>query len=610
MYNVNAKIYDSQFVIRDSTTSVSSTSGGLIVEGGVSARDTYVRGDVVVNNVKITPNLGDIARERQSILPSNISEWTTISNFVFNNEVTNGIKAIIYVSQSTSNTIWEINAVYNPNTTSWIYNTSFTGDVIDGLDFRVSKINDQAVVQFINTSNTEIKIRYRATTTAPPGIDPTLSTEILLNTTGSFIPNALLYATTEKTVGYANGVLYTSGQLVTTGLNSTNLNVSGSITAGNVITNRINVGNVLNTTDNGNIGIGTSSPNQYTALHIVEQSGTPASATSGTIMIDHEAPGGVSSIVFANSRDGTDYGYIQYQDDSTLNGTGSASRLYFGTVNDTSDHIVFAPSGNVGIATESPTLARLHVAGTSITNLVFSTGSMLVSTGTSNIVTSTTFPTSIYSVNWVRSSSGFVVSSDSRIKEDIIDVNDQSALEILRQLQPKTYSYVDKITRGEERVYGFIAQEVEQVLPHAVGTSRDYIPNVYDISTYSESNSHLTLDSKNFPQSVTNGSLLKLYNDKAQEIIVSIDEVVDNNIVRVSSSQILSQESYFVYGQRVDDFKSLNKDAIWTISTAALQEVDRQLVDTQNELENTNIQISNLENELLQIKSRLSAAGL
>jgi hypothetical protein len=32
-----------------------------------------------------------------------------------------------------------------------------------------------------------------------------------------------------------------------------------------------------------------------------------------------------------------------------------------------------------------------------------------------------------------------------------------------------------------------------------------------------------------------------------------------------------------VYGEEINDFHHLNKDAIWTIATAALQEVDRQL---------------------------------
>ena len=33
----------------------------------------------------------------------------------------------------------------------------------------------------------------------------------------------------------------------------------------------------------------------------------------------------------------------------------------------------------------------------------------------------------------------------------------------------------------------------------------------------------------------------------------------------------------FVYGQQVDDFVFLKKDSIYTVATAALQEVDRRL---------------------------------
>ena len=36
-------------------------------------------------------------------------------------------------------------------------------------------------------------------------------------------------------------------------------------------------------------------------------------------------------------------------------------------------------------------------------------------------------------------------------------------------------------------------------------------------------------------------------------------------------------DKIFVYGQQVDDFHFLKKDAIWTVATSALQEVDRQL---------------------------------
>jgi hypothetical protein len=40
---------------------------------------------------------------------------------------------------------------------------------------------------------------------------------------------------------------------------------------------------------------------------------------------------------------------------------------------------------------------------------------------------------------------------------------------------------------------------------------------------------------------------------------------------------VVAGNQLFVYGQQVDDFVFLKKEAIWTVATSALQEVDRQL---------------------------------
>ena len=52
----------------------------------------------------------------------------------------------------------------------------------------------------------------------------------------------------------------------------------------------------------------------------------------------------------------------------------------------------------------------------------------------------------------------------------------------------------------------------------------------------------------------------------------------------------------FVYGQRVDDFVFLKKDAIWTVATSALQEVDRQLQAEKARNDALEARISALEN--------------
>ena len=52
------------------------------------------------------------------------------------------------------------------------------------------------------------------------------------------------------------------------------------------------------------------------------------------------------------------------------------------------------------------------------------------------------------------------------------------------------------------------------------------------------------------------------------------EEVIENY---TKTATIYPGTQLFVYGQEVNDFVFLKKDAIWTVATSALQEVDRQL---------------------------------
>tara|TARA_R110001606_G_scaffold108187_1_gene233231 strand:- start:3691 stop:4482 length:792 start_codon:yes stop_codon:yes gene_type:complete len=230
--------------------------------------------------------------------------------------------------------------------------------------------------------------------------------------------------------------------------------------------------------------------------------------------------------------------------------------------------------------------------------------------------------------------------SDERIKSNIQDISDTVALDQLRLLQPKTYNYKDTIKRGKEPVIGFIAQEVKEVIPEAVQKRKAEIPNIYELANVSQSNvitftnfntSNLNANSSvinirtvtNEDKRITLASVIDEHTIQVVEDLTSFTGSVDENgnVITETIMTTYTQEEYdalepkdgitpditkeeydaladeekeaytlsysrtetvnvgdqiFVYGQEVDDFNFLRKETIFTIATAALQEVDRQ----------------------------------
>jgi hypothetical protein len=253
--------------------------------------------------------------------------------------------------------------------------------------------------------------------------------------------------------------------------------------------------------------------------------------------------------------------------------------------------------------------------------------------------------------------------SDRRIKKDIRELVDSEALSKFRLLKPSKYKYIEPLLSGRTHgdVYGFIAQEVAEVLPEGVtigadkGTNQGHIPNMMsmctvtketvDTDTYnamtieqrveyiheldSEEFSRVTvsinhsidlttLTQNNYSASDTTKSIsdfeknadgeyhpVIFYNKQKISRQANITRVINESTFIIddplfNDSQMISGNQVLLYGQRPNDFHRLNKDAIFTLSAAALQEVDRQQ-------QADKVRIAALETQLTSVLSRLDA---
>jgi hypothetical protein len=168
----------------------------------------------------------------------------------------------------------------------------------------------------------------------------------------------------------------------------------------------------------------------------------------------------------------------------------------------------------------------------------------------------------------------FVASSDIRIKEDIQDINDDTALQSILSIEPKTYKYVDKLERGDKKVYGFMAQQIREIIPEAVSIQTSYIPNIYLVADYNSN--VIILSSQPTKVIVKVNDKIKCYDKDNKELLLQVIEVIDDLTFRIKDIEY-SDTKIFVYGTFVDDFHTLDKTYIFTLNVCATQELHRMI---------------------------------
>ena len=174
------------------------------------------------------------------------------------------------------------------------------------------------------------------------------------------------------------------------------------------------------------------------------------------------------------------------------------------------------------------------------------------------------------------------LTSDMRIKKNIEIINDNEALMLIRNIYPKRFKYID----DDKDMYklGFIAQEINDVMPYSINISREFIPNINsqaNVTDHSDTTkSIITLVNGEFPfNEILDNLIIRSRNSNNIEIQIIPLEIISNISIIVKK---INEHTLFIYGTRVDDYLTINPNNINVTFISAFQDLIRQFEIEQN----------------------------
>ena len=320
---------------------------------------------------------------------------------------------------------------------------------------------------------------------------------------------------------------------------------------------------------NNNIGIGTGTPAAK-----LEVSGGDIAINSPFKYKIKDATDGDNFLMYEPTIDGV-----------RLNGYDAVFITTNDPSNATAGQDLVVRNGRVGINTNTPSQGLLHVNGYYPDPFgAFTYYAPGPDTGTG---APANLNTSIFATHRIVAGE-FNAISDARIKSIDGVSNSKTDLETLSRIEITDYHMIDK-SHGVKPIKKVIAQQVEQIYPHIVSKSTNTIPDIYQLAECINGNIKLKND-------LSEGQMVKLIFEN-KEVLSRVIYADENGF------QIDTEESgkVFVYGREVDDFRTVDYEAISMLNVSATQELLKRI----QSLERENKMLKANDSQLMGLKSKI-----
>ncbi|HLP19455.1 MAG TPA: tail fiber domain-containing protein, partial [Chitinophagales bacterium] len=194
----------------------------------------------------------------------------------------------------------------------------------------------------------------------------------------------------------------------------------------------------------------------------------------------------------------------------------------------------------------------------------------------------------------------FNAMSDARIKHILNRTNTAADLQTLSSIQVTDYRFIDTIEKGKRTIKKVIAQELEAIYPSAVTKSIGTVPDVFQLAEIKDG--IITV-----ANSLQAGDMVKLVFANRTEVIKVL--AATGTTIKVDAADT---GKVFVYGKQVDDFRSVDYEALTTLNISATQELLKKIqqLDAENNTLKTQLNAKADATEVNQLKLQLDELKL
>ena len=285
--------------------------------------------------------------------------------------------------------------------------------------------------------------------------------------------------------------------------------------------------------------------------------------------------------------------------------------LNFGETGVSGGRLFLQPGGGVGIGTSNITRGKLEIVGGILNNLTYAylNGSNQTGIATDNYLYS------IYATQRIAALE-LHAHSDRRIKQIEGISPGEEDLQTLMQIEITDYRLKDSIATGNKPIKKVIAQQVAEVYPQAISNDlTEVVPDIYQRAEVKEGWIMLATDLKV-------GERVKLISAESNQVHeVTAVETNRFQVSQLSTSTLSEVEgpnselsTLFVFGREVDDFHTVDYEAISMLNVSATQEQQRIIDQQQQMIEqllkekaSQRIELSSQKQEIAKIRSAFEA---